>query len=88
MKFYENSDVHLRKIDEKLVKGIVDKIFETIMKNYSPNNPVYISDYSPDDEGVRKTLMNLALAQTIFYYYFLYLIGIFVYLKSFLEYLH
>ena len=51
MKFYENSDVHLRKIDEKLVKGIVDKIFETIMKNYSPNNPVYISDYSPDDDG-------------------------------------
>ena len=51
MKFYENSDVHLRKIDEKLVKGIVDKIFETIMKNYSPNNPVYISDYSPEDDG-------------------------------------
>lgn len=51
MKFYENSDVHLRKIDEKLVKGIVDKIFETIMKNYSPNNPVYISDYNPDEDG-------------------------------------
>ena len=51
MKFYENPDVHLRKIDEKLVKGIVDKIFETIMKNYSPNNPVYISDYSPEDDG-------------------------------------
>ena len=50
MKFYENPDVHLRKIDEKLVKGIVDKIFETIMKNYSPNNPVYISDYSPEDD--------------------------------------
>ena len=50
MKFYENPDVHLRKIDEKLVKSIVDKIFETIMKNYSPNNPVYISDYSPEDE--------------------------------------
>ena len=50
MKFYENPDVHLRKIDEKLVKSIVDKIFETIMKNYSPNNPVYISDYSPDDD--------------------------------------
>ena len=51
MKFYENSDVHLRKIDEKLVKSIVDKIFETIMKNYSPNNPVYISDYGPEDDG-------------------------------------
>ena len=50
MKFYENPDVHLRKIDEKLVKSIVDKIFETIMKNYSPNNPVYISDYSPEDD--------------------------------------
>ena len=50
MKFYENPDVHLRKIDEKLVKSIVDKLFETIMKNYSPNNPVYISDYSPDDD--------------------------------------
>ena len=50
MKFYENPDVHLRKIDDKLVKSIVDKIFETIMKNYSPNNPVYISDYSPDDD--------------------------------------
>ena len=53
MKFYENPDVHLRKIDEKLVKSIVDKLFETIMKNYSPNNPVYISDYSPeDDDGI------------------------------------
>ena len=50
MKFYENPDVHLRKIDEKLVKSIVDKLFETIMKNYSPNNPVYISDYSPEDD--------------------------------------
>ena len=50
MKFYENPDVHLRKIDEKLVKSIVDKIFETIMKNYSSNNPVYISDYSPEDD--------------------------------------
>ena len=44
MKFYENPDVHLRKIDEKLVKSIVDKLFETIMKNYSPNNPVSIVD--------------------------------------------
>ena len=53
MKFYENPDAHLRKIDEKLVKRIVDKLFETIMKNYSPNNPVYISDYSPeDDDGI------------------------------------
>ena len=53
MKFYEDPDVHLRKIDEKLVKSIVDKLFETIMKNYSPNNPVYISDYSPeDDDGI------------------------------------
>ena len=50
MKFYENPDVHLRKIDEKLVKSIVDKLFETIMKNYSPNNPVYISDYTPEDD--------------------------------------
>ena len=40
-KFYDN-DVFLRKIDEKYLQHIIDKIFETIMKNYSPNNPVYI----------------------------------------------
>ena len=62
MKFYENSDVHLRKIDEKLVKGIVDKIFETIMKNYSPNNPVYISDYSPDDDGGKESSNEFGLS--------------------------
>lgn len=62
MKFYENSDVHLRKIDEKLVKGIVDKIFETIMKNYSPNNPVYISDYSPEDDGGKESSNEFGLS--------------------------
>jgi hypothetical protein len=51
-KFYDN-DVFLRKIDEKYLQHIIDKIFETIMKNYSPNNPVYISDNadSGDDGG-------------------------------------
>ena len=43
-KFYDNNDIFLRKIDEKYLQHIIDKIFETIMKNYSPNNPVYISD--------------------------------------------
>jgi hypothetical protein len=44
MKLYDNSNIFLRKIDENVLKHIIDKIFETIMKNYSPNNPVYISD--------------------------------------------
>ena len=62
MKFYENPDVHLRKIDEKLVKSIVDKIFEAIMKNYSPNNPVYISDYSPDDDDSKESSSEFGLS--------------------------
>ena len=44
MKFYDNSDIFLRKVDESVLKNIIDKIFDTVMKNYSPNNPVYFSD--------------------------------------------
>lgn len=44
MKFYDNSEIFLRKVDEKILKSIIDKIFDTVMKNYNPNNPVYFSD--------------------------------------------
>lgn len=44
MKFYDNSDIFLRKVDEKILKNIINKIFDTVMKNYNPNNPVYFSD--------------------------------------------
>ena len=85
MKFYENPDVHLRKIDEKLVKSIVDKLFETIMKNYSPNNPVYISDYTPEDDDGTAGSNEFGLSTNYILLLFFYLIGTFLYLKFCLE---
>lgn len=44
MIFYDNPDIFLRKVDEQILKSMIQKIFDTVMKNYNVNNPVYFSE--------------------------------------------
>ncbi|MCQ2815923.1 MAG: hypothetical protein MJ252_01535 [archaeon] len=48
MKFYDNSEIFLRKVEENTLKSIINKIFDCVMKNYSSTNSVYLCDTMKD----------------------------------------